>query len=64
MLVALAFALLVALGLGVAAYALSKPNTMAMLQRSRSVQNPFAGSAEFIFFSIFAFIYLMWATVP
>jgi len=64
MFVALAFALVVALGLGVAAFALSKPNTLAMLQRSRSVQNPFAGSAEFIFFSIFALIYLMWATLP
>ena len=64
MLVALAFALVVALGLGIAAYALSKPNTLAMLQRSSSVQNPFAGSAEFIFFSIFALIYLMWATLP
>jgi hypothetical protein len=64
MLVALALSLLLALGLGVAAYALSKPNTMAMLQRSRSAHNPFSASAEFIFFSIFAFTYLMWATVP
>lgn len=64
MLVASGLALLVALGLGIAAYVVSKPNMMAMLQRPHSVQNPFAGSAEFIFFSIFALIYLMWATVP
>jgi hypothetical protein len=57
-------ALLVALGLGIAAYALSLPNTLAMLQRAGSTQSPFAASAEFIFFSIFAFLYLMWATVP
>jgi hypothetical protein len=64
MLVAMFVALLVALGLGIAAYALSLPNTMAMLQRAGSTQSPFAASAEFIFFSIFAFLYLMWATVP
>jgi len=64
MLVAMFVALLIALGLGIAAYALSQPNTMAMLQRTGSAQSPFAASAEFIFFSIFAFLYLMWATVP
>jgi hypothetical protein len=64
MLVALTLALLIALGLGIAAYALSRPNAMAMLQRPGTAQSSFAASSEFIFFSIFAFLYLMWATVP
>jgi hypothetical protein len=64
MLVALVLALLIALGLGIAAYALSRPNAMAMLQRPVTAQSSFSASAEFIFFSIFAFLYLMWATVP
>jgi hypothetical protein len=65
MLAALLLALLVAGGLGIAAYALTKPSIAAMLQRpSRrgSPREPF--STEFIFFSIYAFLYLMWATIP
>ena len=63
MLVALAFALVIALGLGLAAYTLTSPAIMvhATSSRARSGGLP---SAEFIFFSIFAFCYLMWATLP
>ena len=65
MLLALGLALLLALGLGLAAYALSRPNAMAeMFRRSATAQNRAAASGEFIFFSIFAFVYLMWGTLP
>lgn len=65
MLLALAFASITALGLGAAAYALTSPDII--LQTDVSVQDkaPLAiPSAEFIFFSIFAFCYLMWASLP
>jgi len=65
MLAALALALIVALGLGIAAYFLTKPSIAGMLQRPSSKRG--AGdriSIEFVFFSIYAFIYLMWATLP
>lgn len=54
MLAALALALLIALGLGVAAYVLTSPDIVL------------AGTPppEFIFFSIFAMCYLLWATLP
>ncbi len=58
MLAALAFALVMALALGLAAYALTAPGLMPSAARSD------LPSAEFIFFSIFAFLYLMWATLP
>jgi hypothetical protein len=66
MLVALALALAMALILGVAAYVLTSPDNMfAGAQTLRP--NP-AGrglpSPEFIFFSIFAMCYLLWATLP
>jgi hypothetical protein len=65
MLLALGLALMLALGLGFAAYMLSRPNAMAeMFRRSATPQNSAAASVEFIFFSILAFLYLMWATVP
>jgi len=65
MIIALILALGVALGLGVAAYALSRPDALtAMLQHSASRQTSPGFSAEFIFLSILAFIYLMWATLP
>lgn len=63
MLAALALALIVALGLGLAAFALTSPAIMVQATTNR----PRAGglpSAEFLFFSIFAFCYLMWATLP
>src|SRR5918994_2026940 len=65
MLVALALSLSVALGLGVAAYALSQPGALdSEFGRTAARDLPTAASAEFIFFSILSFVYLMWATVP
>jgi hypothetical protein len=62
---ALILALGVALGLGIVSYVLSRPNALADLFRQTAAQqNPAAASVEFIFFSILAFLYLMWATVP
>lgn len=63
MLAALALALVVALGLGLAAFALTSPGIMV---HARPNTNRADGipSAEFIFFSIFSFCYLMWATLP
>jgi hypothetical protein len=36
----------------------------AVMQRTMAQQSRSAASAEFIFFSIFSFLYLMWATLP
>lgn len=65
MLLALAFALLIAFGLGVTAYALSSPEIMTQITRreARGAADSIP-SAEFIFFSIMSFFYLMWATLP
>jgi uncharacterized membrane protein len=65
MLIALALALLIALGLGVAAYALTSPEVglQNFQPRTRSGDRVIP-SAEFIFFSIFALLYLLWATLP
>ena len=63
MLVALFFALLVAVVLGFAAYALSQPDALGAAFRRGAARSTTA-SAEFIFFSFFGLIYLMWATVP
>lgn len=60
---ALAFALLVASSLGLAAYALTSPAIMVQVTSSRTRAGELP-SAEFIFFSIFALSYLMWATLP
>jgi hypothetical protein len=62
MLVALALSLMVALILGVVAYTLSQPDTLA--QAFRRTATSALPNAEFIIFSIVGFIYLMWATVP
>ncbi|HEX7331538.1 MAG TPA: hypothetical protein VF290_08555 [Pyrinomonadaceae bacterium] len=63
MLVALVLSLLVAFILGFAAYALSQPEAINIaLRRTNDVSG--SASAEFVFFSIFGVIYLMWATVP
>jgi hypothetical protein len=62
-LVALALALLIALGLGVAAYALTSPEVGLHNIRTRTGE-PAMPSAEFIFFSILALCYLLWATLP
>lgn len=65
MLLALAVALLIALGLGVAAYVLSSPEIMAQItQREGRSTAGSVPSAQFIFFSILTFFYLMWATLP
>ena len=64
MLVALGFSLAVAAVLGIVAYVVSQPETLAYLFRSSSSEVSAAASAEFIFFSIFGFLYLMWATLP
>jgi hypothetical protein len=61
MLIALFLALIVAAILGFAAYALSQPDALG--HEFRRNVSPSA-SAEFIFFSMFGLIYLMWATVP
>lgn len=65
MLAALALALLIALGLGVAAYFLTSPEVgLQDLQPKTRAGDPLIPSAEFIFFSIFALLYLLWATLP
>lgn len=65
MLVALAFALVIALGLGAAAYVLSSPEIMTQITRREARRaSGSIPSAQFIFFSILTFFYLMWATLP
>jgi ABC-2 type transport system permease protein len=65
MLAALAFSIILAIGLGAASYALTNPDMIGeVLRRSSRGELAIAASTEFIFFSILAFLYLMWATVP
>ena len=65
MLIALFLALIVAAILGFAAYGLSQPDALGNAFRRRATSDVSASaSAEFIFFSMFGLIYLMWATVP
>src|SRR2546430_14184296 len=65
MLLALGLAVMLALALFFAAYFLSRPNATAeMFRRSATAQNPATASGEFIFFTILAFLYLMWASLP
>jgi hypothetical protein len=73
MMTALGLALVVAIGLGIAAYLITSPKTGTLFRQSVSTsvrQSPTSTDdvalpkAEFIFFSILAFLYLMWATVP
>jgi hypothetical protein len=64
MLIAFAFSLVVALVLGFVAYVISQPESLAHMLRGSSPDITAAASAEFIFFSIFGFMYLMWATLP
>lgn len=65
MLAALALALMVAAGLGFAAYALTSPKLgLHNLQAQTSSDSQLIPSAEFIFFSILAMCYLLWATLP
>jgi hypothetical protein len=65
MLLALMFSLALALVLGLGAYFISKPGTLSnILQRSSTQEISVAATTEFIFFSIFGFLYLMWTTLP
>jgi hypothetical protein len=65
MLAALALALLIALILGVAAYVLTSPENVFAATHTRSnTGTQGIPSPEFIFFSIFAMCYLLWATLP
>jgi hypothetical protein len=63
MLFALALALLLALGLGLVAYALTTSGMQNFHPRARRGEQ-LVPSAEFIFFSILSFLYLLWATLP
>ncbi|HEU4508955.1 MAG TPA: ABC transporter permease [Pyrinomonadaceae bacterium] len=64
-LLALVFSVVLALGLGIVAYFLSRPNALAeVMRRSATPEASTATSVEFIFFSIYGIVYLMWATVP
>ncbi|HSE24184.1 MAG TPA: hypothetical protein VLB68_21130 [Pyrinomonadaceae bacterium] len=55
----------VALGLGITAYLVTHSTEMAaVMQKSMAQQSHSGASAELIFFSIFSFLYLMWATLP
>ena len=64
-LLALVFSVMLALGLGILAYFLSRPGALAeVMRRSAARETSAAPSVEFIFFSIYGLVYLMWATVP
>ena len=64
-LITLSIALSLAFGLGFAAYLLSEPGALSEeLRRSASRSGMAEATVEFAFFSIFTFLYLMWATVP
>ena len=64
-LLALLLSIMVALLLGVGAYALSRPGIFGeAVRRSASREMAASASVEFIFFSMFGILYLMWATVP
>jgi hypothetical protein len=65
MLVALVFALMLAMGLGIAAYVLTAPNMgIEGFHASQPTGTPAMPPVEFIFFSILALTYLLWATLP
>ncbi len=64
-LLALALSLIVAVILGVASYALTHSNLLGDAFRHPAARDlPIPASTEFIFFSMFGILYLMWATVP
>jgi hypothetical protein len=65
MLLAFSFSAIFSLILGFVAYSLAQPEGLgSALQRTAARDLPEGASTEFIFFSIFGIIYLMWATVP
>lgn len=52
-------------GFGVAAYALTRPGGIAaLIERETQASVPADLSAELVFFTIFGFSFLVWATVP
>ena len=63
-LVALVVALLIAVGLGSAAYALTSPHIDLESFRTTTARERPLPSAEFIFFGILSMVYLLWATLP
>ena len=65
-LISLAFALCIALGLGIAAYFITSKLGMEQLMHARAGTHRAAEipPASFILFMIFAFLYLIWATLP
>src|SRR5438132_10750751 len=65
-LIVLAFALLLALGLGIAAYAITSQFGVTHLAQAKAATKNTADipPANFIMFMIFAFLYLIWATLP
>ena len=64
MLLVLAFSLALACGLGIVSYFISQPENLAHMLRGSPQEITTAATAEFIFFSIFGFMYLMWGTLP
>ena len=65
MLAALVLSVLMALGLGLAAYAITSPRLGFELLHSQTSSGDRAiPSAEFIFFAVFSMSYLIWATIP
>ena len=63
MLVALALALLIAFGLGAAAYAISSPEIAEAIHSGRP-RGTRGIPTEFIFFSILSLCFLLWSTLP
>lgn len=65
-LVTLTFALLIALGLGVAAYAITVDAHLLLSPEMREATKTAASMppAYFVIFMIFSFLYLLWATLP
>ena len=65
-LAALAFSLTVALGLGIAAYVISTRTGMAHIQHASAAARRASDvpPPSFILFIIFAFLYMLWATLP
>src|SRR6266487_4459493 len=64
-LIVLAFALLLALGLGIAAYVITSQFGVTHLAQARAATSTAEiPPANFIMFMIFAFLYLIWATLP
>jgi hypothetical protein len=65
-LAALAFAFLIAIGLGVATYMITSPEGAGYLQEALAANKTSSQVAptSFILFMIFSFLYMVWATLP